>query len=214
MKKRLFIFLMILPFLLAACSKEDDAYTNLSEIKLADNQALITGQVTSRIGNDIELALGTIIQAQFPGNMDSMPSNEAGMMPSGDMGPMPSDEAGMMPSGGMAPMPSGGPGNRSRGGVSKGGFPADGSNSSGGMAQETEAGGAALDTQTAAGAQIRLSGETISITMPVGTTVLVTSDGTLSASSFGRIQVDDILQLIVNTNADGSQTVTLAQIME
>ena len=200
MKKTLFLILLVIPFLLAACSKEESSLINLSETELADNQTIVTGQVTSRIGNDIELALGSA-QTQF--NTGAMPSGEAGAMPSGERGAMPSGDRGAMPSGAGRMNGDGGAGNASGGDIptAEDGAVQDAS---------TSGGTAAAD----AGTQIQLSGETMSLTIPVGTSVLVTSNGTLSASSFGRIQADDILQLIVQTNADGSQTVTLAQIME
>lgn len=196
MKKTLFLILLIIPFLLAACSKEESSLINLSEIELTDNQTLITGQVTARVGNDIELALGTIAQAQF--NMGDMPSGEAGARPSGDRG--------AMPSGGRGNTSGGGSGS---GSTSGGAMPADGNNTT-----QEAASNDTGDDVAAAATQIQLSGETMSLTIPVGTSVLVTSNGTLSASSFGRIQVDDILQFIVQTSADGSQTVIEAQIME
>jgi hypothetical protein len=208
MKKRLFILLLVIPFVLSACSKGDkNPLQNLSEMELAAGQKLITGQVTSRVGNDIELALGTLSTRQSPGSM--------GEMPSGDMGSMPSGEAGAMPSGERGAMPSGERGNWNGGGNStssgSGTFPGRSDSSQNAQAPDGATDGTAAAT---GGTQIQLSGETMSVSIPVGTKVLVTTDGVLSASSFGRIQTDDILELIVQTNADGSQTVILAQIME
>ncbi len=205
MKKTFVILMLIIPFLLAACSKEESVITNLNEMELSGGQTLVTGQVTSRVGNDIELALGTISETQFPGGTGAMPSGEKGAMPSGGRGSMPSGDRGAMPSGG----PAGNGTDNTSGGIS-----AVGNTFSEDAAQGTAASDGSLENSAAAQAQIQLSGETMSLTIPVGTKVLVTSGGALSASSFGRIQTDDILQLIIKTDADGSQTVIMAQIME
>jgi len=207
MKKRFIIFTLILPLLLlAACSKNGDTLGNLSEMELAAGQTLVTGQVTSRVGNDIELALGTLAFTQGFSNAGEVTSGDIGAMPSGDRA-MPSG----MPSGDGA-MPSGGPEN---GGGFSGERP-DRSDASVQAADGTTTDGTATDgtTNTASGSQIQLSGETLSLTIPVGTRVLVTSNGTLTVSSFGRIQADDILQLILKTQEDGTQIVIEAQIME
>jgi hypothetical protein len=210
MKKRIFIFMLILPLLLlAACSKESSALANLSDMELESNQTLMTGQVTSRVGNDIELALGSLQTMQGPvaAEEGDAQGDDGATMPSGDGADMPTD--GEMPSGGGGP----------QGG---GEMPSDGEMPEGmsGQAPEdaSDSGSqdaAGTDTTNVAGASIQLSGETMSLTIPVGTKVLVTAtDGTLSASSFGRIQTDDIVQLILQTQDDGTQIVTLVQIME
>ncbi len=200
MKKRLFILLLVIPFVLSACSKGDkNPLQNLSEMELAAGQKLITGQVTSRVGNDIELALGTLSTRQSTGSMGEMPSGDMGSMPSGERGAMPSGERGNWNGGGNSTSSGSGT------------FPGRSDSSQNAQAPDGATDGAAA---AAGGTQIQLSGETMSVSIPVGTKVLVTTDGVLSASSFGRIQTDDILELIVQTNADGSQTVILAQIME
>jgi|GEM_PF-2910802 len=212
MKKRFIIFTLILPLLLlSACAKDSNALANLSDMELAADQTLITGQVTSRVGNDIELALGTLGAAQGPGSMGDMPTDGSDAMPSFDEGSMPSFDAESMPSGG----PGDQGGSRLQG-DSQGQMP--GGDTSGSTAQDaTSQDTTATDgtTATTTGTQIQLSGETMSLTIPVGTRVLVTAtDGTLSSSSFGRIQADDIVQMILKTQSDGTQIVTLVQIME
>ena len=57
------------------------------------------------------------------------------------------------------------------------------------------------------------SGQTMNITIPVGTTVLTTSNGTLTTTTFGKILANDIIQIIVQTDAAGGHTVLAAQIM-
>lgn len=206
MKQRIFIVLLLPLLLLSACSKSSNTLENLSDMELAADQTLVTGQVVSRVGNDLELAVGTLSQGQ--GSLGAMPSD--GAVPSG---------GGSAPDGDAGPMPSGGHGNggdfsgqRPDRGDSSGQAAGGGSQDfSQGMAQDGTTDGAAAE---AAGSQIQLSGEGLSLTIPVGTRVLVTSNGTLIASSFGRIQTDDILQLLLTAQPGGTQVVTLVQIME
>lgn len=221
MKKCFILIVLILPLLLlAACSQGSAALQNISDTELKDNQTLVTGQVTSRVGNDIELAIGTLASAQGPGGAGSMPS-DGGAMPAGNGEARPSFDAGSMPSGETGAMPSGGPENgddfsgQPPGGGGTSGQAGDGGFSSGNQ-EGTATDGTTADGTTGGttGVQIQLSGETMSLTIPVGTRVLVTSNGTLTASSFGRIQADDILQLILQTRSDGTQVPILIQIME
>ena len=134
-------------------------------------------------------------------------------MPAGNGEAMPSFDAGSMPSGG--PENGGDFSGQPPGGGDTSGQAGDGGSSSGNQ-EGTAADGTTADGTTGgtAGAQVQLSGETMSLTIPVGTRVLVTSNGTLTASSFGRIQPDDILQLILQTRSDGTQVPVLIQIME
>jgi hypothetical protein len=204
MKQRIILLLLSISLLLlSACSKSEDTLTNLSERELAQDQTLVTGQVTGRVGNDIELAVGTLASVQGPDGADAMPS--------GDMGDMPADDGGLMPGGGQGGDFSGQ--TRDSGSFGEGQMP-EGGFEDGGSLGETETSEDTAQGAVSSGYGIRLSGESMNLTIPVGTRVLVTSNDVLTASSFGRIQADDILQLIVKTQADGTQTVIEAQIME
>ncbi len=211
-KQRIFIFLVIAPLLLlTACSENGDSLQNLADIELESNQTLITGQVTSRVGNDIELALGTLASAQGPGNMEDMASGDTEDMSAGDSDSMPSFDAESMPSGGEGGDFSG---EAPQGGDSGGQMPQDGEMPDGAVQGDADTSEDTAQDMAASGYQIQLSGETMSIRIPVGTDVLVTSNDELTVSSFGRIQEEDILQLILQTQTDGTQVVIKAQIME
>lgn len=193
MKKRIILILLSLSLLLLfACSKSEDALTSLNERELAQDQTMVTGQVTGRVGNDIELAVGTLSPSQGPIGAEGRPSGDMGDMPAGGQG---GDFSGQARDGGRF----------EEGQMPEGGDMPDGETGT----SEDVAQGA-----VSSGYGIQLSGETMSLTIPVGTRVLVTSSDVLTASSFGRIQADDILQLILKTQADGTQTVIEAQIME
>ena len=60
---------------------------------------------------------------------------------------------------------------------------------------------------------ITLTGEKMNLTIPVGTKVLMTSNGVLTTTTFGRIQANDIIEVILQTDANRAQTVIEAQIM-
>ncbi|MEI6101286.1 MAG: hypothetical protein WCP73_05550 [Eubacteriales bacterium] len=69
-------------------------------------------------------------------------------------------------------------------------------------------------TTATASSSITLTDEKQTLVIPVGTKVLMTSSGALTTTTFGRILADDILELIVQTDSNGNQTVIAAQIME
>lgn len=133
-----------------------------------------------------------------------------GQMPGGNFSQGGSFPSGAIPSGGFEN------GSNSSSGSASGGQarPSGGNTGTGasGSGSNANANGA-LGANGFSMSRFQSSGQTMNLTIPVGTTVLATSSGTLTTTTFGKIVADDIIELIVQTDAGGGQTVLAAQIM-
>jgi hypothetical protein len=245
MKKKILILVLAVTLLLAGCSAKIDTITNLSDVKLASGQTLVTGEVTSIAGNTVTLTVGTLNTKQQ--------SSEAGPMASGvgtksgSAATTGNNSSGQNASGSYASASGSlsnnldvgsGSGDSYVSGASyagtrlssttnvtvtdtsgnavknsgTGGFGFE--NRGGAMAEGGSSSATAANTTTGSSlSQIKLTDETMNLTIPVGTKVLMTSNGILTTTTFGRIQESDIIQIILQTDSGGNKTVIEAQIM-
>ncbi len=193
----------------AAASSEQTA-----ESQLGENQTMLLGKIAEIAGNEITLALA---QANVPGASGWPDIGASGRQegngnferPDGDFAP-----DGEMPEGGFPQREGQGDGDASRPGRQNG----DASRPAGGRGENGQGrnGGnrGGFGGQGGGGFNLTYTGETQTITIPVGIKVTSGWGENTTEIDFTKLAVDNILRVVVETTPSGGQAVVSVQLVQ